>query len=372
MAGTFPAGEVGRIWRDLKPSDKRKINTMTQHTVWMGYENITFNCHNPTERPVRFSLVLEDFPSITRPKLYEQQLVKVPLTAKAGDSRLDVPIRELKTVDGQRWLDLSHVCRLGFEVTKPTAEVELRFSDIRVRTMDETAGVASLRYGKNACPRCGRRVDDRNCNLCPFCGLLFNAPGTELKTVADARRLYPIKDTSASSVPLHGEAEAAKAGVLKIHHYDDAPSWESRAFLRFDPASLPAGKTVARAELRLRSTWGGKKIKAWLIPLMVFVPPAGQDDFDEKGLRWNNQPPAGFFVAQGGLYYCWREWVCVDVTGFLRKRLSEGREPFTFILRGVASSPASLHPHSMGHLMYVFSREAGDESRRPYLYIEME
>jgi len=374
-SATYPAGKTGCVWVEIRPGEKR-YNTLAFPSIWLGYERVTFVCDNPGAAPVKLEFVIEDFEArACRDTKYRGgQAAVVSLTAPPGKHALSASLKDLKTIDGRRWLDLSNVYRIGFRVPNPLAEQKLRFTDIRIRTTDENAGILVPREGGRRCVRCEQRLDDANCIACPFCGKFYNENAVVTKPAPASAVFFPVKDGHVMASSGGGGATVdgswgTRPGMSVCHY--DVSFWEGRAFLRFDPSTLPAGRRIRKAELRLRRRKPGQG-KSWLCPLRIFVAPDGKDDFDEKTLSWITQPPLGSFAAQGGLYYYWTDALALDVTQFMWARMAKTRKPFTLILRAFEAEPCKENAHLFGHHLPIDSREARDESRRPQLYVELE
>ena len=373
---SFPAGKTGRVWTELRPGDRR-FNTFAFPAIWLGYERITFVCDNPQAAPVKFELLLEDFTAqaCRDTKFRDGQAAAVPLLAAPGRHPQTVSLKDLKTADGRRRLDLSQMYRIGFGVKDPQAETKLRFTDIRIRTTNEDAGILVPSEGKRRCARCRMRLDDANCNACPFCGRFYNANAVVTEPAPKSVKLVPVKDASVMASSGGGQPtvdqESRRGSGLNVCHYD-VSFWEGRTFFRFDPAKIAPGARIKKAELRLSSRNVGSGGKSWLCPVRIFAPPDGRDDFDEAKLSWITQPPIGEFVAQGGLYYYWTDRVALDVTDWLRARLAKTRAPFTLILRAFEAEPVKADAHLLGHFFPMYSRESREEEKRPHLYVQFE
>ena len=383
-SATYPAGKTGCVWVDLRPGERR-FNTFAPISTWLGYDRITFACDNPQAAPVTFEVLLEDFATIAcRDTQYrEGQAAAVPVTARVGKHVVTVSLKDLRTADGKRWLDLSYVARIGFRVKAPEAATRLRFTDIRIHTTDEHAGLLIPVDRTRKCTRCGKYLDDVNCIACPFCGMFYNEKSVVTPAAPASVRLFPVKEgsvmaSSGGGAPTVDRAYNKRAS-LSVCHYDARFGgrrgiWEGRAFLRFDPSTLPVEKRIRKAELRIRRIRGKKppQNKSWLCPVRVFVAPDGKGAFDEKTLSWITQPPVGSFTAQGGLYYYWTDAMALDVTEFVRARLAKTRKPFTLILRAFEAESYKEDPHRFGHFLPFHSRKAQDEALRPHLYVEFE
>ena len=374
----FSAPKGGTVWTELRPGEKR-FNTLAFPENWLGYDRITFVCDNPQKEPVKLDVMLEDF--ITRAcrdtDWREDKAAAVPLVAQPGRHMMSASLKDLKTVDGRRRLDLAQMYRIGFRARNfnEGADVKLRFSDIRIRTSDENAGILIPREGGRRCVRCDNRLDDANCNCCPFCGKFYNARAVVTTPTKNSVTLVPVKDgyvmaSSGGGGPTVKECYGTDP-TLSVCHYD-VSFWEGRAFLRFDPSTVPAGARIRKAELRLHSAMPGSQGKAWLCPMRVFVAPDGADDFNEQTLNWISQPPIGAFAAQGGLYYYWTDTMALNLTEFLKERLAKSRKPFTLVLRAFEAEPCSENAHLFGHHFPFHAREAKDASKRPQLYVELE
>ncbi|MFB3893304.1 MAG: DNRLRE domain-containing protein [Phycisphaerae bacterium] len=374
----FSATGKGRVWMDLRPGDKSP-NTFAPVSTWTGYEQICFTCDNKDSKKVNLAVLLEDYTAVCcrLTEYREGQLVVLPVELKPGVQEVKLDLKDLKTADGQRWLDLSNVRRIGFGVTDLRGGLvtpRLRFSGLRIRTTSETAGVLVPEGGRR-CERCGQRVDDTFSNLCPFCGKLWRGDKVPWPATAPAAvRLTPVKDASVNATDGGGgkavTARNGKEASIGVHHYDES-AWEQRALLRFDPAELKLDPAkIKKAELRLFSTIAGSQGKAYLCPIRVFAAPDGKDDFDEAAVNWLTQPPIGQYVATGGLYYYWTDATACDVTQFIRDRLAAGKGPFTLVVYAFQAGAVKRNPHANGHHFPFYSREAKDEARRPCLYIE--
>lgn len=375
-AMTFAAGKTASVWIDLLAGEKN-FNTFTFPAMWLGYEKLTLRCDNPQAAPVKFQLVLEDLVAraCAKTEQYEGQLVVVPLEAAPGRSALAVDLTGLKTVDGGRAISLSQMSRVGFRVVNPERGTKLSVSDLRVHTTSEMAGVLVPTEGARLCARCNNRLDDRNCIVCPFCGRLYNEHAVVTEPAPNSIKLMPVKNGIATATSGGGQptvTQRAEADQLDIHHYDGS-FWECRTFLRFDPSALNVdAKRIRKAELRLHSANTGNQGKAWLCPMYIFTSPDALGDFDEARLSWITQPPIGGFASQGGLYYYWTDQVAIDMTQFVRDRLGRSQEPFTLILKAFEAEEVKADAHKFGHHFPFYSRRAPDESKRPYLYIELE
>ena len=373
---SFAAGKTGRVWTELRPGERR-FNTLAFPVVWLGYERLTFVCDNPQAAPVKFDVLLEDFTAqaCRDTKYREGQAAAVPMTAAPGKHTMSVPLKDLKTVDGLRWLDLSQMYRIGFRVETPPNPVKLRFTDLRVRTTDENAGILVPTEGARTCARCAARLDDANCNACPFCGKFYNADAVVTAPVPDSLKLPPVRDGSVMASSGGGgptvDQENRRDSGISVCHYD-VSFWEGRTFFRFDPGDVRPGARIRKAELRLSSRNVGSGGKSWLCPVRIFAAPDGRDDFDDAKLSWITQPPVGEFVAQGGLYYYWTDRVALDVTEWLRRRLARTRAPFTLILRAFEAEPVKADAHLFGHFFPMHARESREEDKRPCLYVEFE
>jgi len=367
---TFAPGTLGKVWLDLRHGERR-YNTFALNGNWLGYERLTFLSDNPGPA-TEVELLLEDFTTFAcRDTEYrEGQAVVIPVAVPKGKQVLSVLLKDLKTADGKRWLDLSQMQRVGFRM-KPVGKTVLRLADLRVRTTDENAGILVPSDGARKCVRCERRLDDVNCNVCPFCGKFYNARAVVTKPTPKSMKLFPVKDGCVMASHGGGGPTVDKTyGGLSVCHYD-VSFWEGRAFLRFDPSTIPAGKRIRKAELRLKRRRPSQG-KSWLCPMRIFVAPQGKGDFDEAALSWVTQPPIGSFAAQGGLYYYWTDAMAMDVTKFLKERLPGNRKPFTLILRAFEAEPCKENAHLFGHHFPFDAREARDETRRPHLYVEFE
>jgi hypothetical protein len=380
--GRFPGDGTGRIWTDLRPGEK-SFNTYAFPAIWLGYDRLTFTCDNPLKSPIEMKVLLEDHTARAArvTPFWEGQLVVIPVEVKTGKNSYEVLLKDLKTADGSRWFDASNVARVGFQLAGPKNIIQprLRITDLRVRTVSESAGVLVPADGARTCARCGERLDDARANLCPFCGKLYNPERTPTPAVAPGSvKWLPAKDTCVNArdggggIDIIKDSGAGRSPTISVHHYDES-FWEERAFLRFDPADVKADPAkIRKAELRILSALDEKNKggKAYLCPVMVFVAPEGKDDFDESKTCWLNQPPIGDFLFMGGLYYYSTDWVCYDLTAFVKKRLAQKKGPFTLVLRAFQAGPVKANPHALGHHWPFYSRECPDEAKRVHLYVE--
>lgn len=180
----------------------------------------------------------------------------------------------------------------------------------------------------------GRRRIPRNVVLTFVATLICTYGLTAAGASSSTASLKPVADASVSAYAQH-----SKFGDLPVLGVSQAPS-ETRTFLRFDLDNAPA--PLARATLRLYAINASDGFDVHDV--------VKKDKWNEKSIKWKNQPSFSATVAASSGATSGPGWVSVDVTDLVRDALRGGKSgDFSIALtasgaRGVAFASSEAPP----------------------------
>jgi hypothetical protein len=120
-----------------------------------------------------------------------------------------------------------------------------------------------------------------------------------------------------------------------------------RTYLKFDLSGLPSGAVIDSAILHLYRTTGAQIPSAYKTT----------DAWTEMGIKWNNQPGPGDFVADGALGSAWIHW---DITSYAASEFA-GDKILSTVLKFKTESGSDQHAD--------FTSREGTWNQRPWLEI---
>ena len=132
--------------------------------------------------------------------------------------------------------------------------------------------------------------------------------------LAGTYTIYPAADSYVDSLnPTTNYGTETQLYATYYPVYSDTTSLTQRAFLKFDLSVIPRGYIITAATLNLYVTSNGGHQDQGVTNLYHVG-----DAWTETGVTWNNQPPAGSYLASHdymfwGSYYAWnlfdsRQW----------------------------------------------------------------
>jgi hypothetical protein len=95
-------------------------------TSWAGYDDLSFNIFNPTPNPIQISYRIDDRHG--NPPYTDRANGRFLL--KPGPNTIRLNLKELKTSDGKRHLDLSKICSFLLFLHNPQEKITLYLDDL--------------------------------------------------------------------------------------------------------------------------------------------------------------------------------------------------------------------------------------------------